>query len=143
MSYSDVEGWWPGAGNIAGDPLFVTGAWGDYYLSQVAAGQASDSPCVDAGSGTAANLGMDIFTTRTDMVGDGGVVDMGCHYPRTTPADIDGDGDVDLVDYAILVSQWQQAPGIPSADIAPVVGDGIVNILDLGLVVDGWMWEEY
>jgi hypothetical protein len=48
-----------GAGMIDADPLFVTGLEGDYYLSQIAAGQASDSPCVDTGSQPAMNLNMD------------------------------------------------------------------------------------
>jgi len=61
VSYCDVEGgsaavhvapgatlYW-GEGNMDWDPLFVTGPLGDYYLSQVAAGQGSDSPCLDAG----------------------------------------------------------------------------------------------
>jgi predicted outer membrane repeat protein len=68
--------------NIAGsDPLFVTGTYGDHYLSQTAAGQGADSPCVDTGSDTAANLGLNNMTTRTDDVQDGGTVDMGYHNP--------------------------------------------------------------
>ncbi len=54
MTWSCVEGGFPGAGNIDLDPLFVSGPDGDYYLSQIAAGQAVDSPCVDAGSDLAA-----------------------------------------------------------------------------------------
>jgi len=54
-------------------------------------------------------------------------------------ADIDGDGHVDLSDFAILAGQWQQAPGEPSADIAPVCGDGIVDINDLAFLADNWL----
>ena len=70
-----------GAGNLDTDPLFVTGPLGDYYLSQITAGQGSDSPCVDAGSDTATNLGMDTMSTNTIQLLDGGTVDMGYHYP--------------------------------------------------------------
>ena len=93
VSYSNVEGpeWniyvmsgctldW-GSGNIDSNPLFVSGPLGDYYLSQVAAGQVSDSPCVDMGSDTAANLGLDDVTTRSDGLSDEGIVDMGYHAP--------------------------------------------------------------
>ncbi|MCH8130678.1 MAG: right-handed parallel beta-helix repeat-containing protein, partial [Acidobacteria bacterium] len=66
----------PGTGNISSDPLFVSG----YYLSHLAAGQGSDSPAIDAGSDTAANLGLDTRTTRTDSVTDTGTVDLGYHY---------------------------------------------------------------
>lgn len=54
-------------------------------------------------------------------------------------ADLDGMGDVSFGDLTILVSQWLQAPGTPSADIAPGPGDGIVNFLDLAVLADHWM----
>ena len=90
VSYSDIMGgqsscyvdpgctlnW--GAGMIDADPLFVTGPQGDYYLSQIAAGQAQDSPCVDTGDPASTMI---IGTTRTDEIQDSGVVDMGFHYP--------------------------------------------------------------
>lgn len=133
LSYCDIQdaNCVTGVGSFSADPLFVRpGYWadvndpnivvepndpnavwlmGDYHLSQVAAGQASDSPCVDAGSDLALTLGMDKFTTRTDHVGDTGIVDMGYHYPMPKPADIDGDGDVDLTDFAILAGHWELA----------------------------------
>jgi len=83
ISYSCIQGCeihCPGDHNIGDDPLFVTGPLGDYYLSQVAAGQEVDSPCIDAGSDTAENLALDWRTTRTDEVADTDVVDMGYHY---------------------------------------------------------------
>jgi hypothetical protein len=142
VTYSCLEQNVVGTGNVHSDPCFVTGPFGDYYLSQIAAGQAFDSPCVDAGSDTADNLGMDIFTTRTDEIGDAGVVDMGYHFPAPIAADINKDCVVDAVDYTILASQWRQEPGIPSADIAPPGGDGIVNEKDLAVLADTWLWEE-
>jgi len=79
VTYSDIDenGFAGINGNIRNDPLFV----GNYYLSQIAAGQGADSPAVDAGNDTAANLGMDDKTTRTDAIRDTGIVDMGFHYP--------------------------------------------------------------
>ncbi|MHC4867164.1 MAG: right-handed parallel beta-helix repeat-containing protein, partial [Planctomycetota bacterium] len=74
---------WPN-GSIDAEPRFVIGPKGDHYLSQIVAGQGSDSPCVDAGSDLATNLGMDVSTTRTDEVSDVGTVDMGYHYPAGT-----------------------------------------------------------
>ncbi len=105
ISYSDVEGGEDGVylpavsysygphtyyfygtlnwldGNINSDPLFVSGPLHDYYLSQTAAGQAATSPCVNAGSGSAAERQMDQLTTRTDNVTDAGTVDIGYHAP--------------------------------------------------------------
>jgi hypothetical protein len=79
---ADVEAgstlvWGPAAMND--DPMFVGAPMGNYYLSQVAAGQAATSTCVDAGSDTAANLGLGTYTTRTDHVGDTGTADIGYH----------------------------------------------------------------
>jgi len=89
IDYSDLEGgqssvyvesgctlnW--GTGMIDAAPLFAPGPMGDYYLSQIAAGQAQDSPCVDTGDPGSTMI---IGTTRTDEVQDSGVVDMGFHY---------------------------------------------------------------
>jgi parallel beta-helix repeat protein len=84
-SAADYDGVSPGPGSISADPLFVSGPHGQYYLSQAAAGQAVDSPCVDTGNDTAANLELDDRTTRTDAVPDSGTVDMGYHYQPTGP----------------------------------------------------------
>ena len=55
------------------------------------AGQGADSPCIDAGVVTAAAVGLDERTTRTDGVVDTGLLDLGFHYdnaaavPAPTP----------------------------------------------------------
>jgi len=86
VTYSCIQAWTGGGeGNISHDPLFVTGPLGDYYLSCTAAGQNTDSPCIDSGSASAESLGLDRLTTRTDRVPDAGQVDMGYHYPLTLP----------------------------------------------------------
>jgi hypothetical protein len=56
------------------------------------------------------------------------------------PADLNLDCNVDFKDFAVLAGQWLQAPGVPSADIAPLGGDGIVDMNDLALLVDSWLW---
>ncbi|MHC4333395.1 MAG: right-handed parallel beta-helix repeat-containing protein [Planctomycetota bacterium] len=93
----DVNSWDSNTHNIDADPYFTYG----YYLSQIAAGQDLDSPCVDLGSDLAANVGMDDRTTRVDGVNDVNEVDMGFHYldglPRyeVTISVVDGNGTVD------------------------------------------------
>ena len=87
VQYSDVEGGtgeaWFGAGCIDDDPLFVRGALHHYYLSQIASYETVDSLCVNAGSDTAVNFGLDELTTRSDGMDDEGMVDMGYHAPYT------------------------------------------------------------
>ncbi len=80
VTYSDVQYGFSGTGNINADPLFVTGPQGNYYLSQTTAGQGADSPCVDAGSNPATDVGLADKTTRTDELPDAAIVDMGFHY---------------------------------------------------------------
>jgi len=94
ISWSDVRWGYVGEGNIDTDPLFVSGGGIDYCLSQVVAGQISDSPCVDAGSMSAAlscitlpygERCMDLMNTRSDGGNDVGRVDMGYHRPASFP----------------------------------------------------------
>lgn len=77
-----VDGGEPlGTDILDADPLFVAGPGGDFYLGQVPAGQALDSPAADAGNITAGAAGLDTSSTRTDSGLDSGPVDHGVHYP--------------------------------------------------------------
>jgi hypothetical protein len=78
VEYSNVQGGYGGTGNINADPLFVAGPRHNYYLSQIPL-QGSNSPSLDTGNNTAAALGLAIYSTRTDHLGDTGTVDMGYH----------------------------------------------------------------
>ncbi len=133
ISYSNVQGGYEsayvesgctldwGPGMMDEDPLFTAGPEGDYYLSQIAAGQEIDSPCVDAGSGPAHNscfgalngeICLDSLWTRTDEIADSGIVDMGYHYPliipdsavTPTPAPVPSVGDSGLLLLVFLCS---------------------------------------
>jgi len=132
IRYSDVRGGWVGEGNIDADPLFVTGPLGRFYLSQTAAGEPADSPCVDAGSDLAQSFGLDAMTTRTDQVGDAGIVDMGYHYAVDCSGDLDGDRDTDQSDLGILLASW----GIDAG--GDLNGDGETNQSDLGILLSDW-----
>ncbi len=94
IQYSDVAGGWEGLGNISLDPRFVSTETGAFYLSQIASGQESDSPCVNTGSCLASlscfnipsgELCMDLLTTRTDGGADTGQADMGYHDASNLP----------------------------------------------------------
>jgi len=131
-----------GGGNIDADPLFVTGPLGDYYLSQVAAGQGVNSPCVNAGSDMAENLGMDTYTTRSDEIVDLGIVDMGYHYSIVTDPDVNGDGRVDLVDFGIVSGWWMDSPcdvGNNFCGEADIDHTGDVGLGDLFMLAGNWL----
>ncbi|MBN1552950.1 DUF4185 domain-containing protein, partial [bacterium] len=82
-----------GEGMMAMDPLFANGPRGMNYLSQIEAGQEQNSPCLNAGSEPAAQACssklqdrcMNQMTTRTDLVPDKEMVDIGFHYPPIGP----------------------------------------------------------
>ena len=86
VSYSDIQGGWSGEDNINANPCFASDPMREYCLSQTSAGQILQSPCVDKGSDTAENLGMNFFTTCTNGAYDIGIVDMGYHYVDTANA---------------------------------------------------------
>lgn len=85
LEYTLVEGDtlepWFSATCMDADPLYATGPAGSAYLSHLAAGQAADSPCIDAGDPATAGW----WVTRTDGGFDVGVADMGYHYPIDGP----------------------------------------------------------
>lgn len=108
IRYSDIQGGWPGEGNVNQDPVFVSGPYGNWYLSSRNSGQQHDSPCLDAGNASAGTvcdlwqdepLCMDSRTTATSGVPDTGIVDMGYHYPLpvVTPTPVPADEGVDLI----------------------------------------------
>jgi hypothetical protein len=63
-------------------------------------------------------------------------------YLSKKKADLNEDGIVNFVDFAVLGGQWRQEPGLPSADIAPPEGDGAVDLEDLYLMAQEWLIEE-
>jgi hypothetical protein len=137
---------WDSATNKSGlggdpdsEPLFASNPLGDRFLSQVDAGQAVDSPLIDAGMGTAYENHMYKHTTRTDMIMEDpdSIVDMGYHYVLQSDliGDFNYDGVVDLKDLEIfnrnMLSTGCDFPyWCNEADLNK---DGIVNFIDYGI----------
>jgi parallel beta-helix repeat protein/predicted outer membrane repeat protein len=145
-------------GNINGDPLFVSGPNGRYYLSQISADLSGISPCVNMGSDYASHVGLLGYTTRTDHIRDKDKVDMGYHYnteDKCRLADFVFDGVIDELDFdkfaqligfdnfAKLAEQWLKEPlDLPSSEGdnwrngADITTDRHVDNDDLDFLID-------
>ncbi len=79
VTYSCIDFYFVGVGNISDDPQFVNGPAGDVHLSRH-----NNSPCISTGTGQASDLGLgweQHYGTNPDGIrGDTGIVDMGYHY---------------------------------------------------------------
>ena len=91
VEFCDVEGGWPGDGNIHIDPLFRDPDNGDFHLMSTACGDSTDSPCIDAGDPS-------IFDYLLDCNwGLGGQrSDMGAYGGQAIPTDIREEREPDI-----------------------------------------------
>jgi len=144
VTYSNVEGGFPGIGNIDADPLVVDPLGGDLRLT-------AGSPCIDAGDNEAAGLfeiTMDldgnprfVDDPATPDTGNGlaPIVDMGAYEFQPSinlcPADLTGEGNVDSADLLILLSAWGKCGAICPADLT---GEGVVDSADLLILLSAW-----
>ena len=159
VSYSSVEGGWPGIGNIDADPQFVDPDASDFRLS-------SGSPCIDAGVNNA--MPPDTFDLDDDgdfgervpldldlnprFADDGSTLDTGCGVPVVIdmgayefPAravdpirvgDVDGDGIVGFADLLGVLASWGNDCG--DCCLADVDYNGVVDFADLLSVIGAW-----
>jgi outer membrane protein assembly factor BamB len=59
---------------------------------------------------------------------------------RVPQPDINGNGEVNLEDLAVMASQWRQGPTTPSVDIGPTsTGDGVVDFQDIAVLTEYWL----
>jgi len=124
VTYSDVQGGWPGEGNIDIDPCFADAENGDYHLKSQAgrwdaAGQSwvqddVTSPCIDAGNPTG-SIGWEPFP-------NGAVVNMGA-YGGTVEAS----------------KSWFDGPVCDTPIAGDLNGDCVVNLLDLEILISHWL----
>ena len=142
VSFSNVQGSWPGASNIDADPIFANPAGDDFRL-------AAGSPCIDAGDNTAVPPGV-----TTDLAGNprfvddpstpdcqqspgqcgvAPVVDMGAYEFQgdCDPCDMNCDGLINALDietFIGLLFNGDQPCGPCTGDTN---GDGAIDALDI------------
>ena len=88
-NYAGVDDPTGTSGNISENPLYADTL---YRLSQMAAGQPVQSPCVDAGHETAWGSWVEGYSTRTDSIPDSLTSDMGWHQPSILQSGPGGGG---------------------------------------------------
>ena len=150
VSYCDVQGDWPGYGNIDADPLFADADGGDYHLKSQA-GRADESgqtwlygddvtsPCIDAGN-PGCPLGDepdDEANIRINMGAFGGT-GQASRSPADWAllADLTNDGVVDFGDYSVFAHFWSEDEGCAPADLDL---SELVDQADLAIFVDQWL----
>jgi len=149
VDYSDVQGGYPGAGNIDADPYFADPNNDDYRLKSEAGRWDPNSkswvlddvtsPCIDAG-----NPGCPLGNEPNDL--SNVRINMGA-YGRTgeasrTPvgwgllADLTNDWTVDYEDFAGQSEDWQESANCQPGDMNR---DGMVNLPDAVLMAADWL----
>lgn len=129
--YSCIEGWtgdWGGEGNIGLDPGFIPGPDGCFYLDPVRSG------CIDVGSTTAVDKGLQFSTTHRDENPDVSVVDLGFHFPISGLAYLPGDSNRDRQNDLRDVAAFQWCLGedaSPCCLVFDIDGDTSVSLADL------------
>ena len=120
-SFSDIQGGWPGEGNIDADPLFVVPPSGDLRLTYA-------SPCKNAGDPAyPVTVGDQDAAGRQRVVY--GRVDMGA-YEYYCRGDLNGDGVVDFRDLMVLLSNYKTPNPVLFED-GDFDDDGDVDLADL------------
>ena len=140
VTYSDIEGGYPGEGNIDADPLFVDPVSGNYRLM-------SGSPCIDAGDNDALPLDeydldedgdtmeplpfdlggntrfVDDPNTKDTGVGRPPIVDMGAYEFQGARCtwDLNDDGVVGTGDLILLLGSWGDPYG--TQDLIELLGN--------------------
>ncbi|MBL7154141.1 MAG: DUF362 domain-containing protein [Phycisphaerae bacterium] len=151
VTYSDVQGGWPGEGNIDCDPCFADPCNGDYHLkseygrwnpnSQSWVLDDVTSLCIDGGDPAS--------EWRAELWPHGECINMGRYggtpeasmsrSPAGNAADLDLDNDVDFRDFDDFVDKWRAEEIFLREDIDR---NGLVDFFDLKMFVDEWLWRE-
>ena len=152
VSFSDVQGGWPGEGNINEDPCFADANSGDYHLmseagrwepnSQAWVQDAVSSPCIDAGN-PGCPLGdepEDANNVRINMGAYGGTAEA-----SKTPggwrsiADLTNDWAVDHNDLDVFVGYWLESGECVPSDLSR---DEEVDFEDFAFFGECWRRED-
>jgi len=141
VTYSNVQGGWPGETNIDADPCFADADNGDCHLksqagrwdpnSQTWVQDAVTSPCIDVGdSGSDWTAELWPHGERINMGAYGGTPEASMSLSDAgNMADLNLDGRADYRDMKLLTNKWLYK-GVLAEDISR---DGVVNFTDFAI----------
>jgi hypothetical protein len=158
VKYSNVEGSWPGLGNIDCDPCFVDANNGDYHLKsegwrwdsnrKVWTWDDVTSPCIDAGN-PGSPFGDELLTIPVDPENQWGInkrINMGAYggteeasmppYDWALLADLNNDGIVNFGDFAHFSNYWLTYGSELPSDLDR---NSSTNSYDLHLFIEDWL----
>jgi hypothetical protein len=140
--YTNIQGGYPGEGNIDIDPLFRDPENGDYHLMATYCGDPYDSPCIDAGDPAILDEVLDCWhglgTSRSDMGAYGG---KNSGWPTAVEEEEDGNASVPM-DFVLFQNypnpfnsetrlQFHLAkPGQVKINIFNLLGQELQNLLE-------------
>jgi hypothetical protein len=150
VSYSDIQGGWPGTGNIDTTPLFADPNNGDYHLKSQAGRWNPNtqnwvkddvtSPCIDAGDPNS--------DWKAELWPNGKRINMGAYggTPEASMslstagniADLDNDGDLDYNDVKLFTEKWLKQEVLLAADLDR---NGAVDFKDYAIFANEWFSE--
>jgi hypothetical protein len=150
IRFNDIQGGWPGQGNIDADPLFADPENCDYHLeSQAGRWDASTrswvkddltSPCIDTGNPDS--------DWKTELWPHGKRINMGA-YGGTAQAsmssstvgniaDLNNDNTVSHADVKMLAERWLHQEALVAEDLDR---NGVVSLSDFCILADEWLWQ--
>jgi len=156
VTYSAVQGSWPGAGNLDVDPRFVApGYWADPTKPTVPVQPSDptsiwisgdchlrwDSACINTG-----DPDFIVTVAATDVDGEpriiSGRVDMGCDEVGQKQADFTRNGIINTQDLAMFVQAWLTIPQEQTWDVlCDLHEDGLIDLTDWAELARDWLWQ--
>jgi parallel beta-helix repeat protein len=156
ISYSNVQGSWPGTGNVDVNPRFVVpGYWADPTKPTIPVEPSDpasiwisgdchlrwDSACINAG-----DPDFVVTVAATDVDGEpriiSGRVDMGCDEVGEKQADFSRDGIINTEDLAMFVQAWLTTPDQQAWDVlCDLYEDELVDLTDWAELAKNWLWQ--
>ena len=132
VRYSDIQGGWPGIGNIDADPLFVYADTGNFHLSWAnwPFNDSGKSPCIDAGDpaspldpdGTRADMGAFYFDQRGGGIDDVSAIPQTYRLMQNYPNPFNSST---IIRYHLLVASSV------TIDIYDILGRKVKTLLDV------------